>query len=39
MLALVIPAYALYEGAIITVHWMARKKAQAEAKAQAADGP
>ena len=32
MLALVVPAYALYEGAIITVHWMAKKKAQAEAR-------
>ncbi len=39
MLALVVPAYALYEGAIITVHWMGKRRAEAEAKAQAADGP
>ena len=39
MLALVVPSYALYEGAILTVHWMGKRKAAAEAKAQAAAGP
>ena len=39
MLALVVPAYALYEGAILTVEWMGKRKALADAKAQAADGP